>query len=100
MSQNMKSLCVYLPEDVKIRIDEAAAAAGLTRSLFIREAIETLLKIDSMPARSQRADKTLRFLEIGVDAILKYHPVENLREIVHTTHKRRLHGRQARGEER
>ena len=100
MAREMKGLCVYLSDDVRSRLEEAANTLGITRSLFVREAIESYLKIDTTAMRLQRTDKTLRFLEIGVDAILKYHPVENLREIVHTTHKRRLQGRQARGEGR
>ena len=75
---------VYLPPDLHARVTAEARIQGHSFSTFARIAIEQALQ-----QQTQKSDRALDYLAMGVNALLKYHPTENLLPIVQTTWKNR-----------
>lgn len=76
---------VYLTPDLYHLVKNEAHAQRVSVSAYIHSIVEAHLQAGG----SADADRTLRYLMMAVNALLKYHPAENLLPIVQGTWKDR-----------
>ncbi len=99
MVKRRQHVTVYLSDEIRERLDEAASLSGSNRSEFLRRIVEAWARGYDPDLQKDILRRTI-FVELGVDALLKEHPNGELRSIVHNTHKNRLQRRQAQEEVR
>ena len=78
MGRNTKSLAITLPLDIVQQVDEAAEQQGLSRSAFLRDAIERHVIKGRFQQRRQQAEADVRRMGITPEDVPRL--IEEYRE--------------------
>jgi metal-responsive CopG/Arc/MetJ family transcriptional regulator len=96
MRTRSRTITISLSPSLQARMDARIADRNVTRSEYLRVLIERDFDDETNP---QAIESQLGFIELGIDALLKHHPNEELRGVVHNTHRDRLARRTSGGVE-
>ena len=87
MRSRSRTITISLSPSLQDRMDARIAQRNVTRSEYLRALIERDFDGEMPP---QALENQLGFIELGIDALLKHHSNEELRGVVHNTHRDRL----------
>ena len=95
MEKTRRYLTIYISDEMRRRLDSAAAVSGTNRSDLVRKILERWSEAIDPADHKDILNRTI-FLELATDALLKGHPDKSLRDLVHSTYRERLRRRQVR----